>query len=127
MIDYTICRFSVMQSLQLSYRFTDQPGATSLSAFVTEYDRAHDPTWQAAKINQRRAEKAEKEAARMAAALDKLNRQTRQANQQSSTSQSKNKRRSNIKWRRCPKCSTMVELQYGLNEIATKCQEHAKM
>jgi len=46
--------------------FSDQPGAGSLSTFVTEYDRAHDPTWHAVKANERRAEKAEKEVAQMA-------------------------------------------------------------
>jgi hypothetical protein len=137
-----------------SSSFTDQPGASSLSAFVTEYDRAHDPTWQAVKANERRAEKAEKEAAKMAAgeiescsAFDQisdrsniidsgciilssrkyihiifghanamfttfraaeLNRQKNRAAPRASTSQLKGNRRSNLKWRRCPKVGLPV-------------------
>jgi len=107
---------------------SEQPGAKALSAFVNEYDRAHDPTWQAVKANERRAEKAEKEAAKMAAALEKLNRQKKRAapdNQRASTSQIKSNRRSNLKWRRCPKCSAMVELQYGFKDITSTCEEHS--
>jgi len=111
----------------MSFNPDDQPGAGTLSAFVTEYDRAHDPTWQAVKANERRAEKAEKEAAKMKAALEKLSRQKNRIpkNQQASTSQIKARRRSNLKWRRCPKCSAMVELQYGHSDITSTCEEHA--
>jgi len=49
---------------------SEQPGAKSLSACVNEHDRAYDPTWQVVKANERIAEKAEKEVAKMAAGED---------------------------------------------------------
>jgi len=104
---------------------SEQPGARSLSAFVRAYDREHDPTWQAVKATEQRAEEAEKAAAKMTAALEELNREkTRAALPVASTSRKPSRRRSNIKWRRCPQCSAMVELEDGHKDITSTCEEH---
>lgn len=55
--------YSVVLTRALSGKF-EPPGAQSISAYVATYDRETDPRWQAIKVAERRAEEAEKLAAR---------------------------------------------------------------
>jgi len=98
----------------------EPPGAGSVAAFVAEYDRSVDPRWLAAEL---RATKAEQAVLQVSAALDKLAVQKANA-LEAESKKGKERRRSNLRWRRCPKCSAMVELEYGCNQITTSCEEH---
>jgi hypothetical protein len=104
----------------------EPPGANAVAAFVAEYDRSVDPRWIAAEM---RAAKAEEAVIQVSAALDQLAVQKAQAlsareSGPPAKKAKKEKRRSNIRWKRCPMCSAMVELEYGCNQITTTCKEH---
>jgi len=108
----------------------EPPGSSKIAAYVAEYDRSVDPRWLAAEM---RAAKAEETAAQVTAALEKLSAQKKaQALEPPPSPVKKGKkekekekqRKSNLRWKRCPKCSAMVELEYGFNQITTTCKEH---
>lgn len=114
----------------------EPPGASKVAAFVAEYDRSVDPRWIAAEL---RAAKAEEAAAQVSAALDQLAIQkTQLAIEKAQKIElppsppppspvkkgKREKRKSNLRWKRCPQCSAMVELEYGCNQITTTCKEH---
>jgi len=104
----------------------EPPGSSAVAAFVAEYDKSVDPRWMAAEI---RAARAEEAVSQVAAALDQLALQKAQALSRrdaelNAKKTKKAKRKSNLRWRRCPKCSAMVELEYDCDQITTSCKEH---